>query len=158
MLCITRRDRVIMVNPAFERTLGYTFAELESRPYLDVVAPEDRDRARAVLDGLSGGDEPARYEIRAIRNDGSRRWIEWAITSHRGIFYIAGRDVTDRRREQDQLRQAQAKLEALAEQQSGLRRGGDARRARGQLRRGVLRGGRRDGVTPECGRRCGVPL
>ena len=122
MLCITRRDRVIMVNPAFERTLGYTFAELESRRYLDVVAPEDRDRARAVLDGLSGGDEPARYEIRAIRNDGSRRWIEWAITSHRGVFYIAGRDVTDRRREQDQLRQAQAKLEALAEQQSGLRR------------------------------------
>lgn len=122
ILCITRRDRVIMVNPAFEHTLGYTSAELESRPYFDVVAPEDRDRARAVLDGLSGRDEPARYEIRGIRNDGSRRWIEWAITSHRGVFYIAGRDVTDRRREQDQLRQAQAKLEALAEQQSGLRR------------------------------------
>ena len=128
MLCITGLDRVIMINPAFERTLGYTIEELASRHYLDIVDPADRDHVRAVLDGPSR-DKPERYENRIICRDGSRRWVEWSVTSHRGVLYAAGRDVTDRRREQDQLQQAQAMLEAsrdrlnaLAEQQAALRR------------------------------------
>jgi len=128
VLCITGPDRAIMVNPAFERTLGYTIEDLASRHYLDIVDPADRDHVRAVLDRPSG-DKPARYENRIICSDGSRRWVEWSVTSHRGVLYAAGRDVTDRRREQDQLQQAQAMLEAsrdrlnaLAEQQAALRR------------------------------------
>jgi len=128
VLCITGADRLIMVNPAFERTLGYTIEDLASRHYLDIVDPADRDHVRAVLDGPSR-DRPARYENRIICRDGSRRWIEWSVTSHRGVLYAAGRDVTDRRREQDQLHQAQVMLEAsrdrlnaLAEQQAALRR------------------------------------
>ena len=84
-LCITGPDRAIMVNPAFERTLGYTLEDLASRHYLDIVDPADRDHVRAVLDGPSR-DKPERYENRIICRDGSQRWVEWSVTSHRARF------------------------------------------------------------------------
>ncbi|HEX3545225.1 MAG TPA: PAS domain S-box protein [Mycobacterium sp.] len=136
LLCITSPDRVIRVNPAFTRILGYSRDELESRPYTGLIVPEDQARVRAALEQLADSTEPVRLENRVICRDGSRRWIEWSIVWHRGLHYAVGRDVTERRREQDALHQAQAAVEAsrdelsvvveqqaaLAEQQTALRR------------------------------------
>ena len=70
-----------------------------------------------------------RIENRLIRSDGSQCWIEWSIVPRRGLLNAVGRDVTERRREQDELRQAQRTVEAsrdelsvLARQQAALRR------------------------------------
>ena len=41
-MCLATYDGYFRrVNPAFERTLGYTIEELTSRPFLDFVHPED---------------------------------------------------------------------------------------------------------------------
>jgi PAS domain S-box-containing protein len=129
LLCITDPERVIRVNPAFKQTLGYSLDELAGRPILDLVVAEDRDGVLAVLEQLPGSAEPVRSENRVICRDGSRRWLEWSVVWHRGLFYAVGRDVTERRREQDELHRAQAaaeesrdRLMELAEQQAGLRR------------------------------------
>jgi PAS domain S-box-containing protein len=129
LLCIGGPVYFKRINPAFERTLGYTRGELLSRPLLEYVLPQDRDRTREVFVELSRGDEPVRFENRFIRSDGTECWLEWSMMSHRGLFYAAGRDVTERRREQHRLREAQriieasnAKLAELAEQQAALRR------------------------------------
>jgi PAS domain S-box-containing protein len=128
LLCITRPDRVMRVNPAFTRILGYSLDDLASRPYVDIVVPEDRDRVRAVLEDLDDR-EPARFENRVVCRDGTQRWIEWSLVRYRGAVYAVGRDVTERRCEQDELRDAQAlvqasrdKLALLADQQAALRR------------------------------------
>jgi signal transduction histidine kinase len=64
-----------------------------------------------------------------IRKDGSWRWIEWSVVWHGGLAYAIGRDITERRHEQDQLYRTRAMLEAsrdglsvLAKQQDALRR------------------------------------
>ena len=64
-----------------------------------------------------------------ICKDGSWRWIEWNVVWHGGLAYAIGRDVTERRREQDQLHQTRNMLEAsrdglsvLVKQQEALRR------------------------------------
>jgi hypothetical protein len=69
------------------------------------------------------------FEHRCISSDGSVRWLEWNVVPDHGLLYVAGRDVTERRREQDRLRDAQRMVEAsrdelgvLAEQQASLRR------------------------------------
>jgi PAS domain S-box-containing protein len=128
LLCITGPERVIRINPAFRQILGYTLDDLASRPYLDLVVPEDRHHVRALLEHLPGSAEPARVENRLICKDGSQRWVEWSVVWNRGLFYAVGRDVTERRRDQDELHRAQVVAEAsrdklgeLAEQQAALR-------------------------------------
>ena len=129
LLAIVGPDRFIRVNRACERILGYSDDEMTSQPWINLVAPEDRDLVRSTLGALDGSTEPARFESRMIRKDGSWRWIEWSVVWHGGLAYAIGRDITERRHEQDQLRQTQTMLEAsrdglsvLAKQQEALRR------------------------------------
>jgi len=129
LLCIMDQERVVRANPAFKQILGYSADDSSGRPYLDLVVPEDRDDVRGLLEQLPGSSEPVRFENRVICSDGSQHWVEWSVVWHRGLFYAVGRDVTERRREQDELHQAQAAAESsrdrlmdLAEQQAGLRR------------------------------------
>jgi PAS domain S-box-containing protein len=127
--CIMGPERVIRVNPAFKQTLGFSVDDLAGRRLLDVVVADDRDDVRAVLEQLPRSAEPVRFEVRMLCRNGSQRWVEWSVVWHRGLFYAVGRDVTERRREQDELHEAQAVAEAsrdrisqLAEQQAALRR------------------------------------
>jgi signal transduction histidine kinase len=82
-----------------------------------------------VAQTLARGGGTAQFESRCVRADGAVRWLEWSIVAANGLLYGAARDVTDRRLEQDRLREAQrmveashAEVSALAEQQAALRR------------------------------------
>jgi PAS domain S-box-containing protein len=103
------------VNRAFERTFGHPTRELLSWSFLDFVHPADLSRVREVLDELQTGQGFTQLEHRIISSDGSVRWLEWNVVPDHGLLYVAGRDVTERRREQD-------KLGVLAQQQAALRR------------------------------------
>ncbi len=129
LLAIVGPDRFIRVNRACERILGYSEDEMTSQPWINLVAPEDRDRVRTLLGRFADSTEPVRFESRMICKDGSWRWVEWNVVWHGGLAYAIGRDVTDRHREQDQLHQTRTMLEAsrdglsaLVKQQEALRR------------------------------------
>ena len=71
------------------------------------------------------------FENRVICGDGSVHWLHWNTRTvpERGIVFAVGRDVTDRRRADAELREAQRTVEAsrdelarLAEEQAALRR------------------------------------
>jgi PAS domain S-box-containing protein len=124
------------VNPAFERTLGYTTEELLSRPFFDLVHPEDRERTIEAMGVLAHGEEIAEFENRYLCRDGSVRWLQWntrpapsMVFPDERLLYAAARDVTERRRAEEELREAQRTVEAsrdelrvLAEEQAALRR------------------------------------
>ncbi len=101
LLCIAGKDGFFKrVNPAFERTLGYTNEELLSRPFFDFIHPDDRADTQRVFDGLIRGDELIRFENRYIRADGVLRWLQWSCHGEpdEGLIYAAARDVTEARR------------------------------------------------------------
>jgi PAS domain S-box-containing protein len=105
------------VNPAVERHLGYTEPEALARPYLEFVHPDDRERSEAETLRLRGGETILAFENRLVCKDGSYRWIEWTSTPalEEGLLYGVGRDVTERR-------QAESELRRLAGEQAALRR------------------------------------
>jgi PAS domain S-box-containing protein len=119
------------VNPAYARTLGYPMQQLLSRPMLEVVHPDDVERVQNVLGGLLQGNDVIGFENRVICANGSVRWLQWNTRAmpERGIVYGVGRDVTDQRRADAELRNAQRLIEAshdelrvLADEQAALRR------------------------------------
>jgi PAS domain S-box-containing protein len=120
------------MNPAYERTLGYPLRELRSRPFLEFVHPEDRPSVRDQFREFGDGDnDVVGFEHRVICSDGSVRWLQWnwRTMPERGVIFAFGRDVTDRRRADAELREAHRMVEAsrdelarLAEEQAALRR------------------------------------
>jgi diguanylate cyclase (GGDEF)-like protein/PAS domain S-box-containing protein len=86
MICIAGFDGFFKrVNPAFERTLGYSEEELLGRPMSEFVHPDDRHGA--------GG------ENRYLDTNGEIHWLEWtsvAVPDEEAIYAVA-RDVTDRK-------------------------------------------------------------
>jgi PAS domain S-box-containing protein len=119
------------VNESFTRAVGYSREELMSRPFVELVHPEDVRSCREALAGLARGYDMLGFQCRMICADRSVRWLEWSTRTvpDRGFAYCVGRDVTDRRRAEEQLREAQRIVEAsrdelrvLAEEQAALRR------------------------------------
>src|SRR6195256_92745 len=113
LMCLATYDGYFRrVNPAFERTLGYTTEELTSRPFLDFVHPEDLERTRAVMKVMASGGELREFESRYICRDGSICWLQWntRVRPTEGLVAAAARDVTDSvaRREQAALRRVGA--------------------------------------------------
>jgi PAS domain S-box-containing protein len=132
LLCIAGLDGYFKrVNPAVVRTLGYSEEELLSRPFLDFVHPDDLERSIEVVEALARGEQVVQFENRTRCRDGSFRWLQWDTQPlpEEGLLFCAARDVTDWRRAEDGLRQAQRMVEAsrdelrlLADEQAALRR------------------------------------
>jgi PAS domain-containing protein len=58
MLCIAGFDGYFkQLNPAWERTLGFTLEELKAKPFIDFVHPEDRESTMAEAQRLTAGAE-----------------------------------------------------------------------------------------------------
>jgi PAS domain S-box-containing protein len=69
----------IRVNPALERTLGYSVGELLGRPYLELVHPDDRDQTRRMAADLAGGSATRTVENRYRCRDGSYHRLSWTV-------------------------------------------------------------------------------
>jgi diguanylate cyclase (GGDEF)-like protein/PAS domain S-box-containing protein len=97
MLCVAGVDGYLKaVNPAWQRTLGWTAEELTSRPHVDFMHPADRETAHSAPDVLIAGQHVVHYENRYRTRDGSFRWISWMATPspEHGVIYAAGHDIT----------------------------------------------------------------
>jgi len=116
MICIAGFDGYFKsLNPAWEKTLGFTPGELLSAPYLEFVHPEDRDATTAEAAKLATGLDTISFENRYRCKDGSYKWLLWSCApavGHQSIYAVA-RDNTDRKRTEEALRQANAWRQAI---------------------------------------------
>jgi PAS domain S-box-containing protein len=100
LLCVAGLDGYYKrVNPAFEHTLGYTAAALMSRPWLEFVHPDDRERTAAMIAALRERRHVSDFENRIVRPDGSVRWLQWNTRANpeKELMYAAGRDISENR-------------------------------------------------------------
>ena len=124
IITINQKSEVIEFNPAAESMFGYAASEAMGKP-LDklIVPPSQRSRYRnGMMRYLTTGEGPMlgkRTEVTALRADGSEFPVEIAIVpiqmNGRPVFTGHVRDLTERRRWEDQLQQAREELESKVE-------------------------------------------
>ena len=129
MLCIANMDGYFQrLTPSFTQTLGYTKDELQAKPFLHFVHPEDRAATLAEMEKLGRGEPTIQFETRCQCKDGSWKWLSWKSQPFpgEGLLYATARDVTDRKAAEQKLQHAnvllmQANAEAEAANQAKSR-------------------------------------
>lgn len=94
------------LNPAWEKTLGWTEQELLARPYLEFIHPDDRAKTLAEAEKLATGIDTIIFENRYRCRDGSYRWLQWNATAllEEELIYCVARDVTQPKQKEEILR------------------------------------------------------
>ena len=94
------------VSPSIERLLGHEPNEVEGRPVIDLVHPEDRREAQQAFERAFGSDGAQSLTHRIARADGSWRQFETVIErlfEDAREVVITATDVTDARRYEQRL-------------------------------------------------------
>jgi PAS domain S-box-containing protein len=113
MVCRFRADgTLVFVNGAYARALGATPEAIVGRRFWDLVPPSEHAALKAMLEGLTPQRPEARIENR-FDTEGGPRWTMW---TNRAISFddegrlleaqSTGIDITDRRRAEEALREA----------------------------------------------------
>ena len=98
-------------NDAWEAQLGWSRAELEATPYMELVHPDDRTDTENQIGRLAQGETIAEHVCRMLCKDGSIRWVAWSGGPGDEAFYIVGRDVSDRLSMEHELAQRAERLQ-----------------------------------------------
>jgi PAS domain S-box-containing protein len=106
LLCVADFDGYFKeLNPAWTVALGWTAEELCSRPFIEFVHPDDRERTRAEAQWLADGKSTVYFRNRYLCKNGTYRLLVWSASSapeKRTIFAIA-RDITELNEEKEKL-------------------------------------------------------
>ena len=111
------------INPAWERTLGFSLEELRATPMFEFVHPDDRERTLEQNRKVRAGGQALGFENRYRCKDGSYRWLLWNSTAdhEHQLIYAVARDVTARKQAEEErerlLRELQAALAEVNELQ-----------------------------------------
>ncbi len=115
MLCIAGFDGYFkLLNPAWEKNLGYTRKELLSKPFVEFVHPDDRQATNDTAAFLAMGNEIHHFENRYRTKDGNYRWLAWtaSVQKSQERIFASARDVTDLKVREDEYLLQIAALEA----------------------------------------------
>jgi PAS domain S-box-containing protein len=117
MLCIAGFDGYFKrVNPAWEKAIGYTTREMVSKPFVEFVHPDDREKTIAESARLARGGEVVSFENRYQCKDGSYRWLLWSARSlvEEQLIYASARDLTERKQIEGQVLKLNEELKQRA--------------------------------------------
>ena len=116
----------IFASPACFSMLGYTPGELVGNSMFEYCHPDDLEAMRAATARLIGHQGAETLTYRARRRDGSYVWLETTSQAVRdpksdlvGEVLSVSRDITERRRLEEELRQAQ-KMDAVGQLAGGV--------------------------------------
>jgi PAS domain S-box-containing protein len=114
LLCIASADGYFLrLNPAWEKTLGYSLAELISNPFLDFVHPDDVAATQYAIRTLSNQGQVVDFTNRYRCKDGSYRRMLWCAAAAGDLIYAAARDVTERHEAEAAIQERERELQSL---------------------------------------------
>ena len=119
LLCIAEPNGSFrLLNPAWERILGFTREELMAERFFEFIHPDDVEMTRKAIATLVSQQEITNFTNRYRCKDGSYRWFEWRSVPVGTLIYAAARDITERHRIAEALQKAHAELECRVEERT----------------------------------------
>jgi PAS domain S-box-containing protein len=108
LMCIADlKATLIKVNAAWKTILGYETYELEGMNFMDLVHVDDISPMVSILEQLNTHKLVSNFVIRLIGKNGNSRYIEWSAAPVGGYIFAASRDITERLKQENELRNAQ---------------------------------------------------
>jgi two-component system cell cycle sensor histidine kinase/response regulator CckA len=109
----TDSGKIIDANPQLAEMLGYSLSEIIGKDIIDFVAPEHREM---VMQKIKSGYKKT-YEHKAVKKDGTMFFVEvrGGQISYQGRYVrvTAVRDITERKRVENELYQSKQMLELV---------------------------------------------
>ncbi len=119
LICISSlMGKFIKVNPAFEKTLGFTSEEILTAPMFSLMHPDDIEPSKEIMkQKLQHGATVIEMENRYRCKDGGYKWLSWVThpIPEEDIAFAIARDITDTRRTKQILENTVANLQAMIE-------------------------------------------
>ncbi|MFV5692713.1 PAS domain S-box protein [Flavobacterium sp. LT1R49] len=116
LVCIANVDSFFYkVNPAFTAVLGYSKEELEGKPFIDFIHPEDLDKTYKEVEKLSNGHKTISFENRYRCKNGNYVLLSWNTSPDpdTGNLYCIARDITLEKQQQEELINIAADLTSI---------------------------------------------
>jgi PAS domain S-box-containing protein len=106
------------LNPAFEAITGWARTEWLGKSFAPLLHPEDASLAVEMFQKVLRGDKPPPYELRILSKSGKYLVGEFTSTPYIKDGKVAGklgivRDITERKRAEEALRQGEVRLEKI---------------------------------------------
>lgn len=106
-----------LVNPTFQKIVGYTENELVDMDPFNIVHPEDREMVRENAVRMLRGERSSPYEYRYIRKSGESRWVAEQVVSveYQGNRATLGSfmDITERKLVEEVMRQSEERYRTI---------------------------------------------
>ncbi|MCK6614323.1 MAG: PAS domain S-box protein [Ignavibacteriaceae bacterium] len=118
LLCVAGYDGYFkMLNPAWEKTLGWSIEEMLSKPWNEFIHPDDRERTNQANRSIIDGREVFEFENRYLCRDGSVRWLSWVSHPYpeEQVSFAVAHDITNRKLMQDSLKESEERYRKLIE-------------------------------------------
>jgi PAS domain S-box-containing protein len=118
MFCIAGFDGFFKnLNPSWQKILGFTTEELKAKPYVEFIHPDDRLATATEASRLENPEVTSAFENRYLCKDGSYKWLSWNAVSTPGqkVIYAVARDITERKRVDEALRESEERFRLLVE-------------------------------------------
>ena len=106
LLCVASGDGYFTsLNAAWEEVLGWSREELQARPFIDFVHPEDQPATIDAASHIGTADAViSEFTNRYATKDGSYRWLRWSARSDGEVWFAVAFDVTDQHDREVELR------------------------------------------------------
>jgi len=104
------------LSPSWTKILGWTTEELQAKPFIEFVHPDDVEATKRAAQFISQGNNLYTFENRYRCKDGSYRWLLWGSASdvEHQMMYASAIDITERKKSEEELIKSKKNLEAIA--------------------------------------------
>ena len=110
--------KLLPLNPAWEKTLGFTCAELQTRNWLELVHPDDQQSTSAEFTKLNTADcNSISFENRFQCNNGDYKRFRWTVQpdTEDSRYCAVARNITRQNRIEAKLRENETRFQQLAQ-------------------------------------------